>query len=121
MEAIDKRKSICRPVSAIRGRNGLPGGVAKTSQDCICSAIVGDSGISLGVLFNFNVRSFKDGIRRVVLNDKKLLRSYDKNMRLSGIMQVFGKEQLPVVAKSGAETDPVSSNNSRQPHLLIGE
>jgi GxxExxY protein len=29
------------------------------------------SGISLGFLFNFNVRSFKDGIRRIVLNDKK--------------------------------------------------
>jgi GxxExxY protein len=29
------------------------------------------SGISLGLLFNFNVRSFKDGIRRIVLNDKK--------------------------------------------------
>jgi GxxExxY protein len=28
------------------------------------------AGISLGFLFNFNVRSFKDGIRRVVLNDK---------------------------------------------------
>jgi GxxExxY protein len=28
------------------------------------------SGISLGFLFNFNVRSLKDGIRRVVLNDK---------------------------------------------------
>jgi GxxExxY protein len=27
------------------------------------------SGISLGFLFNFNVRSFKDGIHRVVLND----------------------------------------------------
>jgi GxxExxY protein len=27
------------------------------------------SGISLGFLFNFNVRSFKDGIRRIVLND----------------------------------------------------
>ncbi|MDR2629926.1 MAG: GxxExxY protein [Spirochaetaceae bacterium] len=30
------------------------------------------SGISLGFLFNFNVRSFKDGIRRIVLNDKKI-------------------------------------------------
>jgi GxxExxY protein len=29
------------------------------------------SGISLGFLFNFNVRSFKDSIRRIVLNDKK--------------------------------------------------
>jgi GxxExxY protein len=29
------------------------------------------SGISLGFLLNFNVRSFKDGIRRIVLNDKK--------------------------------------------------
>jgi GxxExxY protein len=29
------------------------------------------SGISLGFLFNFNVRSFKDGIRRIVLNEKK--------------------------------------------------
>jgi GxxExxY protein len=29
------------------------------------------SGISLGFLFNFNVRSFKDGVRRIVLNDKK--------------------------------------------------
>jgi GxxExxY protein len=29
------------------------------------------SGISLGFLFNFNVQSFKDGIRRIVLNDKK--------------------------------------------------
>jgi GxxExxY protein len=29
------------------------------------------SGISLGFLFNFNVRSFKDGIRRIVLNDQK--------------------------------------------------
>jgi GxxExxY protein len=28
------------------------------------------SRISLGFLFNFNVRSFKDGIRRIVLNDK---------------------------------------------------
>jgi GxxExxY protein len=28
------------------------------------------SDISLGFLFNFNVRSFKDGIRRIVLNDK---------------------------------------------------
>jgi GxxExxY protein len=28
------------------------------------------SGISLGFLFNFNVRSFKDGIRRIVLNDE---------------------------------------------------
>jgi GxxExxY protein len=28
------------------------------------------SGISLGFLFNFNVKSFKDGMRRVVLNDK---------------------------------------------------
>jgi len=27
------------------------------------------AGISLGFLFNFNVRSFKDGIRRVVLNN----------------------------------------------------
>ncbi|MDR1148387.1 MAG: GxxExxY protein [Spirochaetaceae bacterium] len=29
------------------------------------------SGISFEFLFNFNVRSFKDGIRRIVLNDKK--------------------------------------------------
>ncbi|MDR3303738.1 MAG: GxxExxY protein [Treponema sp.] len=28
------------------------------------------SSISLGFIFNFNVRSFKDGIRRIVLNDK---------------------------------------------------
>jgi GxxExxY protein len=28
------------------------------------------SGISLGFLFNFNVRSLKDGIRRIVVNDK---------------------------------------------------
>jgi hypothetical protein len=36
-------------------------------------------------------------------------------------MQVFGKEQLPVVAKAGAAIDPVYSNNSRQPHLLNEE
>ncbi|MDR3304269.1 MAG: GxxExxY protein [Treponema sp.] len=29
------------------------------------------SGISLGFIFNFNVRSLKDGIRRVVLNDNR--------------------------------------------------
>ncbi|GHV88082.1 hypothetical protein AGMMS50267_04420 [Spirochaetia bacterium] len=28
------------------------------------------SGVSLGFLFNFNVRSLKDGIKRIVLNDK---------------------------------------------------
>ncbi|MDR0656464.1 MAG: GxxExxY protein [Treponema sp.] len=28
------------------------------------------SGVPLGFLFNFNVRSFKNGIERIVLNDK---------------------------------------------------
>jgi GxxExxY protein len=28
------------------------------------------SGVSLGFLFNFNVRSLKDGIKRIVLNDR---------------------------------------------------
>jgi GxxExxY protein len=34
------------------------------------------SGVSLGFLFNFNVRSFKDGIKRIVLNDKNPSSTY---------------------------------------------
>jgi GxxExxY protein len=43
------------------------------------------SGISLGFLFNFNVRSFKDGIRRIVLNDKKTS-STSSTLRLKNSM-----------------------------------
>ncbi|GHU09419.1 hypothetical protein FACS1894151_07130 [Spirochaetia bacterium] len=37
------------------------------------------SGVSLGFLFNFNVRHFKDGIRRVVLNAPYVRISADLN------------------------------------------
>jgi GxxExxY protein len=37
------------------------------------------SGVSLGFLFNFNVRSLKDGIKRIVLNDKNTSSTTDQS------------------------------------------
>ncbi|MDR1248306.1 MAG: GxxExxY protein [Treponema sp.] len=54
------------------------------------------SGISLGFLFNFNVRSFKDGIHRVVLNDREAGRGFTAKSNKSKKEERKGK---------GAESD----------------